>query len=97
MLLKGIKVVNNSIRIFKYYVTFVLVNEVSASKNVSQVNNGSREAERIASYECSLCDHGRQCSWRRNIRAIMVELNSEIEDLEVRKKDERKREQDRWG
>ena len=29
-------------------------------------------------------------SWRRNIRAIMVELNSEAEDLEVCKKDERK-------
>ena len=30
-------------------------------------------------------------SWRRNIKAIMVELNSEAEDLEVCKKDEKKR------
>ena len=41
---------------FSTEVTFIIT---MTSKNVSQVYNGSREAEMVASYECSLCDDGR--------------------------------------
>ena len=56
---KNSKELNKNIQtLWKYYVPYkspsALVWHTQTSKNVSQVNNGSREAERVASYECLL-------------------------------------------